>query len=88
MSIGTPIDRVGGGGFGVTRRDGTEGNLVTDKGGSQAEAVLSSVAGTECNIDWKASLARCTWSILHATLYHASGSVLAGCSYGIVAIWF
>jgi len=32
MSIGTPIDKVGGGGFRVTGRGGIEGNLATDKG--------------------------------------------------------
>ena len=32
MSIGTPIDRAGGGGFGVIRKGRTEGSLVTDKG--------------------------------------------------------
>jgi len=31
MSMGTPIDGVGGRGFGVTRRGRTGDNLVTDK---------------------------------------------------------
>jgi len=42
-----------------------------DKGGGQVEAVLSSVEGAERDMDWKASLARHAWSILHAALYHA-----------------
>jgi len=88
MSIGTPIDRVGDRGFRVTRRSRTGGNLAPDKGGSWVEAVLSSVEGVEREMDWKASLARHTWSILHAALYHVLGSVLASCLYGIVAIWF
>jgi len=51
MSIETPIDRTGGGGFIVTRRGRTGGNLVMDKGGSWVEAVLSSTAGAECDMD-------------------------------------
>jgi len=42
---------VGGRGFGVTGRGGTEGNLAMDKGGSRAEMVLSGVEGTECDTD-------------------------------------
>ena len=37
MSIGTLIDRVGSGGFEVTGRDRTGGNLAMDKGGGWAE---------------------------------------------------
>jgi len=47
MSIGIPIDRVGGGGFGVTRRGGMGDNLATDKGEGWAETVLGSAEGTE-----------------------------------------
>jgi len=46
-SIGTPIDGVGGRGFGVTGRGTTGGNLVMDKGGGQAETVLGGVEGAE-----------------------------------------
>jgi len=88
ISIGTPIDGVDGGGFGVTRRDGTGGNLAIDKGGDRAEVVLSSAEEIECDMDWKASLVRYTWSILYTALYHTSESVLAGHLYDIVAIWF
>jgi len=77
---------VGSRGFGVTGRGGTGDNLAIDKGGGQAEVVLSSVEGTEHDIDWKASLVRCTWSILRATLYHVLGLVLAGHPYGMVVI--
>jgi len=42
---------VGSRGFGVTGRGGTGDNLATDKGGGQAEAVLSSAEGAEHNID-------------------------------------
>ena len=41
--------------------------------------VLSEVEGVEHNTDWKASFVRHAWSILLAALYHASGSVSAGC---------
>jgi len=86
MSMGTPIDRAGSGGFGATRRDGTEGSLAADKGGGWTETILGNAEGAECNTDWKASLARHAWSILCTTLYHASGSVSVGRLYSIVAI--
>jgi len=87
-SIGTPIDGVGYRGFGAARTGGTEGNLAMDKGRGQAEVILNGVEGVEHDTDWKASLARCTWSILCAVLYYASGSVSAGRPYSMVAIWF
>jgi len=46
-SIGTPIDGVGGGGFGVTGRDRAGSNLTTDKGGGRAEMILSGAEGAE-----------------------------------------
>jgi len=76
--MGTPIDGVVGGGFRVTGRGGARGNLATDSGGGRAEMVLSAAEGAECDTDWKASFARCAWSILHAVLYYALGSVSAG----------
>jgi len=51
MSIGTPIDGAGGGGFGVTRRGGAGGNLTTDIGGGQTETVLAGLEGVECDMD-------------------------------------
>jgi len=87
-SIGTPIDGVGGRGFGVTRRGRTGSNLATDRGRGRAETVLGSVEGIERNTDWKASLVRRAWLILCAALYYVSGSVLVGHLYSIVAIWF
>jgi len=50
-SIGTPIDGVSGGGFGATGRGKAGGSLVTDKGGGQAEMVLSGVEGVEHDTD-------------------------------------
>jgi len=51
MSIGTPIDGVGGGGFRVTRRGATGGNLAIDKGGGRVEMVLGSTEGMEQDTD-------------------------------------
>ena len=51
MSIGIPTDGVGDGGFELTRRDRVGDSLTTDKGSGRAEAVLSSVEGTECDTD-------------------------------------
>jgi len=76
--MGTPIDGVVGGGFGATGGGRVRGNLATDKGGGQAETVLSAAEGAEHDTDWKASFVKRAWSILHAALYHASGSVSAG----------
>jgi len=76
--MGTPIDGVVGGGFGVTGGGARGGNLATDNGGGRAEMVLSAAEGAERDMDWKASFARHAWSILRAALYHASGSVSAG----------
>jgi len=47
LTIGTPIDGAGGGGFGVTGRGGTGGSLAMDKGRGQMEVVLVSVEGAE-----------------------------------------
>jgi len=51
MSIGILTDRVDGGGFGVTRRGRVGGSLTMDKGGGQAEVVLSSAEGAKHNTD-------------------------------------
>jgi len=77
--MGTPIDRVVSGGFRITRGSRARGNLATDNGGGQAETVLSEAEGVEHNMDWKASFVRRAWSILLTALYHAPGSVSAGC---------
>jgi len=50
-SIGIPIDRVGGGGFGVTGRGRTGGNLAMDKGEGRAETVLGGAEGVERDTD-------------------------------------
>ena len=73
MSIGTPIDGAGGGGFRAIRRGGTGGSLTADKGGGRAKMVLGNAEEAEHDTDWKASLTRRTWLILCAALYHALG---------------
>jgi len=50
-SIGIPIDKVGSGGFGVTRRGRMGGNFATDKGEGWAEIVLDSAEGAERDTD-------------------------------------
>jgi len=77
--MGTPIDGAVSGGFGMTRGGRARGNLAADNGGGRVETVMSEAEGAEHDTDWKASFARRTWSILLAALYHASGSVSAGC---------
>jgi len=77
--MGTSIDGVVGGGFGVTRGGGARGNLATDNGGGRAEMVLSVAEGAKRDTNWKASFVRRAWLILCAALYHASGLVSAGC---------
>jgi len=51
MSMGTPIDRVGGRGFWATGRGEIGGSLAVDKGRGQVETVLGSVEGTEYDTD-------------------------------------
>ena len=50
-SIGIPIDGAGGGGFRVTGRGRTRGNLAIDKGEGQAETVLGGAEGAERDTD-------------------------------------
>jgi len=47
MSIGIPINGVDGGGFRVTERGRTGGNLAIDKDKGQTETVLGSVEEME-----------------------------------------
>jgi len=49
--MGTPIDRVVGRGFRVTRGGGARGNLAMDNSGGWVETVLSNVEEAECDID-------------------------------------
>ena len=58
------MDGAGSRGFGMTGRGRMGGNLTTDKGRGRVETVLGNTEGTECNTDWKVSLASHAWSIL------------------------
>jgi len=49
--MGTPIDGVVGGGFGMTEGGGARGNLAADNGGGRAETVLSEAEGAERDTD-------------------------------------
>jgi len=49
--MGTPINRAGSRGFGVTRRGGMGGSLTINKGGGWAEVVLVGVEGAERDMD-------------------------------------
>ena len=49
--MGTPIDGVVSGGFGITGGGGARGNLATDNGGGQVETVLSEAEGVEHDTD-------------------------------------
>jgi len=50
-SMGTPINGVAGGGFGMTGGGGARGNLAMDNGGGWAETVLSNAEGAEHDTD-------------------------------------
>jgi len=76
--MGTPIDGAVGRGFAMAGGGRARGNLAVDNSGGRAKTVLSDAEGAERDADWKASFARCSWSILLAALYHVSGSVSAG----------
>ena len=49
--MGTPIDGVVGGGFGITGGNGARGNLATDNSRGWVEMVLSDVKGAERDTD-------------------------------------
>jgi len=49
--IEIPIDGAGSGGFEVTGRGGTEGNLAMDKGEGRVVMVLGSAEGAERDTD-------------------------------------
>jgi len=51
MSIRTPIDRVVGRGFGITRGGRAKGNFATNNGRGWAETVLSKAEEAECDTD-------------------------------------
>ena len=50
-SMGTLIDGMASGGFGMTGGGGARGNLAADNGGGWAEMVLSDAEGAEHDTD-------------------------------------
>jgi len=75
--MGIPLDGAG---------RATGGGRSTKKGVGQVGAERAGVMVIDQSVDWNASFASCAWSILWATVYQASGSVLAGRPKGMVAI--
>ena len=49
--MGTLIDGMASGGFGMTGGGGARGNLAADNGGDRAETVLSDAEGAEHDMD-------------------------------------
>jgi len=62
------------------------GEWSTEKEVSRARAEHAGVTVVNRSVDWNASFANHTWSILWAAAYQASRSVSAGRPKGIVAI--
>jgi len=86
--MGIPLDGAGGGGRGLGRTEGgaTGGEWSTKKGVGRVGAERAGVMVVDRSMDWNASFASRAWSILQAAVYQVSGSVLAGCPKGMVAI--
>jgi len=86
--MGIPPDGAGGGGGGLGGTEGgaTGGERSTKKGVGQIGAERAGVTVVDRSVDWNASFASRTWSILRAAAYQASRSVSAGCPKGMVAI--
>jgi len=86
--MGIPPDGAGrgGGGLGETEGEATGGEQSTEKGVGRVGVERAGVTVVDWSVDWNASFASCTWSILQAAAYQASRSVLAGCPKGTVAI--
>jgi len=86
--MGIPPDGAGGGsgGLGGTKGRATGGEWSTKKGVGRVGAERAGVAVIDRSMDWNASFASRTWSILRAAAYQASGLVSAGRPKGMVAI--
>jgi len=86
--MGISLDGTGGGGGGLGRMEGgaARAEQSTEKGVGQARAEHAGVTVVDWSMDWNASFANCTWSILQAAAYQASGSVSAGRPKDMVAI--
>jgi len=86
-SIGTPPDGIDGAGLGGTGGGVDRGRRNIERGVDWGRAERVGAVVIDQSVDWKASLVSCTWSILWAAAYQASGSVSAGRPKGMVAIW-
>ena len=86
--MGIPPDGAGegGGGLGGTEGGATGGEQSTEKGIGRVGAERAGVTVIDQSVDWNASFASRTWSILQAAVYQASGPVSAGRPKGMVAI--
>ena len=88
MSMGIPPDGAGGGRGGLGRTEGRAagGEQSTKKGVGRARAEHAGVTVVDWSMNWNASFANYSWSILWAAAYQASRSVSAGRPKGIVVI--
>jgi len=86
--MGIPPDGAGRGGGGLGGMEGgaTGGERSTKKGVGRVGAERAGVMVVNRSVDWNASFASRTWSILLAAAYQAFGSVSAGHPKGMVAI--
>jgi len=86
--MGIPPDGADGGGGGLGRMEGgaAGGEQSTEKGIGRVRAEHAGVTVIDRSMDWNASFANHTWSILQAAAYQASGSVSAGHLKGMVVI--
>jgi len=86
--MGIPPDGTGGGGEGLGGMEGgaAKGERSTEKGVGRARAEHAGVMVVDQSMDWNASFANHTWSILRAAAYQASRSVSAGHPKGMVVI--
>jgi len=86
--MGIPPDGIGrsGGGLGRTEGRAAGGEWSTEKGVGRVETERARVTVVDQSMDWNTLFANCTWSILRAAAYQASGSVSAGCLKSMVMI--
>jgi len=86
MSMGISPDSKGGEGLGGTESGAAREERSIEKGVGRAGAEHTEVTVVDWSMDWNASFANCTWSILWAAAYQASRSVSVGRLKDMVAI--
>jgi len=87
MSIGIPLDGMGGAGLSGTGGRVVGGRRNIERGADRGRAERAGAVVVDWSMDWKASLVNRAWSILRIAMYQASGSVFVGRPNGMVAIW-